>query len=120
MSDRCSSFSFRHRRPGVADTFRTHRGCMVNFTDSQLQKCYERNFAEVADLCVELRQVSALIAAHDLFRLMEGPHSVRVHEVIERLLLPVLRPVLRSWYQRPGADMNSEEVGLRDQLSQLA
>ena len=93
---------------------------MVNFTDSQLQKCYERNFADVTDLSVELRQVSALIAAHDLFRLMEGPHSVRVHEVIEHLLMPGLRPVLRSWYQRSGAETNSAAVEFRDQLNQLA
>src|SRR2546428_12324697 len=112
MSERCSSFSFWHRWPGVAHTFWTHRGRMVNFADSQLQKCYERNFADVTDLSVELRQVSALIAAHDLFRLMEGPHSVRVHEVIEHLLMPGLRPVLRSWYQRPGVDMNPQEIGL--------
>src|SRR5437870_11212685 len=100
MSERCSSFSFWHRWPGVSDTFRPRRGRMVNFTDSQLQTCYERNFAEVTDLSPELRQVSALIAAHDLFRLIEGPHSPRVHEAIEHLLLPALRPVLRRWYQR--------------------
>ena len=93
------------------------RGRVVNFTDSQLQKCYERNFAEITDLSVELRHVSALIAAHDLFRLMEGPHSVRVHEVIEHLLLPGLRPVLRTWYQRSGTDINPEESKFRDDLS---
>ena len=41
----------------------------MNFTDSQLQDCYERNFAVVTDLSAELRQVRALIGAHDLFQI---------------------------------------------------
>lgn len=92
----------------------------MNFTDPQLQKCYDRNFAEAAESSGELRQVAALIAAHDVFRLMEGPHSPRVHEAIEQLLQPTLRPVLRSWYQRPGAGTNSAATEFRDHLSQLA
>ena len=92
----------------------------MNFTDPQLQDCYDRNFAAVADYSDELRQVRALIAAHDLFRLIEGPHSRRVHEVIEHLLLPRLRLGLRSWYQRSGAETNLAAVEFREQLSQLA
>ena len=92
----------------------------MNFTDSQLQDCYERNFAAVTDLSAELRQVRALIGAHDLFQMLEGPHSSRVHETIEHLLVPGLRPGLRRWYRRSEADTNSSAINLRDQLSQLA
>ena len=92
----------------------------MHFTDPQLQDCYNRNFVAVADYPDELRQVRALIAAHDLFRLMEGPHSPRVHEAIEHLLLPGLRPVLRNWYQRSGVDTSSTAVEFREQLNQLA
>ena len=102
------------------DIFPSHQGRVVNFTDPQLQKCYDRNFAEAAESSGELRQVAALIAAHDVFRLMEGPHSPRVHEAIEHILLPTLRPVLRRWYQRADAEMNPAAIEFRDHLSQLA
>ena len=92
----------------------------MNFTDSQLQKCYESNLAEAADLSGELRQVRALMAVYDLFQMLEGPHSSRVHETIEHLLVPGLRPGLRRWYQRSGAETNPAAVALRDHLSQLA
>jgi hypothetical protein len=92
----------------------------VNFSDSQLQECYERNLAEVPNLCAEQRQVSALIAAHDLFEMLEGSHSSRVHETIEHLLLPGLRPGLRRWYQGSGVERDPAAVALRDHLSQLA
>lgn len=93
---------------------------IVSFTDSQLQKCYENNFAEACGFSDELRQVRALIAVHDFFQTLEGPHSSRVHETIEHLLVPGLRPGLRCWYQRSGADRNPGAVTLRDHLSQLA
>ena len=92
----------------------------MNFTDPQLQDCYERNFAVVTDLSAELRQVRALIGAHDLFQMLEGPHSSRVHETIEHLLGPGLRPGLRRWYQRSGTETNPAAVALRDHLSHLA
>ena len=92
----------------------------MNFTDPQLQKCYESNLTGAGGLSDELRQVSALIAAHDLFQMLEGSHSARVHETIERLLLPELRLALRCWYQRSEADLSSAAAGFRDQLSQLA
>ena len=92
----------------------------MNFIDPQLQKCYDGNFAEAVESSDELRQVGALIATQDVFRLMEGPHSPRVHEAIEHLLLPTLRPGLRRWYQRPGAETNSASTEFRDHLSQLA
>jgi len=90
------------------------------FTDSQLQECYEGNFAEAADLSGELRRVHALIAVHDWFQMLEGPHSLRVHETIEHLLVPELRSVLHRWYQRAGADLNPAAIEFRDHLSQLA
>jgi len=92
----------------------------MNFTDPQLQKCYEKHFAEACDVSAELRQVRALIAAHELFQMLEGPHSSRVHETIWHLLLPKLRPALRCWYRRSGAAKNSTIVALRDHLSRLA
>jgi hypothetical protein len=106
--------------PGFGDSFPLERERVVNFTDPQLQKCYDRNFAEATDRSGELRQIRALIDAHDMFRLMEGPHSLRVHEAIEHLLLPALRPELRNWYRRADAETNSAATEFRDHLSQLA
>ena len=105
--------------PSAAGTIPLHGVRVVNFTDPQLRDCYDRNFAAVADDSPEVRQVRALIAAHDFFRRVEGPHSWRVHEAIDHLLLPELRPALRFWYQRPGADKNSDAINLKDQLNQL-
>jgi hypothetical protein len=68
----------------------------MNFTDPQLQKCYERNFTEAGGFPDELRQVRALIAVYDVFQMFEGSHSSRVHETIEHLLAPELRPGLRA------------------------
>ena len=93
---------------------------IMNFTDPQLQKCYEKEFVEACDVSAKLRQVRALIAAHDLFQMLEGPHSSRVHETIWHLLLPKLRPGLRRWYQRAGAEIDPATVEFRDYLSQLA
>src|SRR6185503_1822706 len=71
----------------------------IQFRDSQVQKCFERNMAEVADRSAQMSQVGALMAVCDMFRLVEGPHSPRVHEAIEHLLAPGLRPILRNWYR---------------------
>jgi hypothetical protein len=92
----------------------------MNFTDPELQQCYDRNFAEVAGFSDELRQVCALLAVHDFFKMIEGPHSARVHETLDHLLLPELRPGLRDWYRRCGAEMNRAAIAFREQLSQLA
>jgi len=92
----------------------------MNFTDPQLQKCYESNFVATDGSSSELRQVRALVAAHDLFRMLEGPHSSRVHETIWHLLLPKLRPGLRQWYQRSDVDKGPAADPLRDQLSLMA
>lgn len=92
----------------------------MSFTDPQLQRCYETNLAGAADLSAPLRQVSALIAVHGVFQMFEGSHSPRVHETIEHLLLPGVRPGLRGWYQRTDADHDSGAVALRERLNLLA
>ena len=92
----------------------------MNFTDPQLQECYDRNFAEVVGFSDGMRRVCALIAAHDFFQMLEGPHSARVHETIEHLLLPGLRPGLREWFRLCSAETNPAAIGFREQLSHLA
>ena len=92
----------------------------LGFRDPQLRQSYEDNFAAFSGIADELRQIYALIVAHDFFRLIEGVHSPRVHEAVEHLLLPHLRPVLRQWYRRSGSHMDRAALELRDYLSQLA
>ncbi len=92
----------------------------MNFTDPKLRKYYEANLAEVSGCPAELRSISALIAAHDTFQMLEGPHSRRVHEVIQHLLLPSARAALRLWYKRPGASDMPNTAELKTHLSQLA
>ena len=106
------------RRSGDQPSFRFIGQNMI-FTDSQLQKCYQANMAGPSTCSDELRPISALTAAHDTFRMLEGPHSTRVHEAIQHLLLPGCRPALRHWYQRPDAADDPDKVDLRRQLSQL-
>ena len=91
----------------------------MRFTDGQLQKCYDQNFAGANDCPAPLRQVHALIGVYDWFQMLEGQHSPRVHEVIDQLLLPEMRGGLRGWYQRPGAETDSATVEFRTQLNQL-
>src|SRR5512138_1234104 len=92
----------------------------VTFTDTQLQACFERNLADT-DATDELRQVRALMATHDWFRILEGPHAQRVHDTIDLLLSREMRPALQRWYGRPGASLDGHEaIALRDHLSQLA
>ena len=95
--------------------------CMavLNFTDTQLQACFESNLAET-DAADELRQVRALMATHDWFRMLEGGHSERVHDTIELLLSRELRPDLHRWYRRLGAALDGEGLTLRNHLSRLA
>jgi hypothetical protein len=93
---------------------------IMNFTDTQLQACFELYLTEARGVSDELREVSALLATHDWFRMLEGSHSSRVQETIERLLSPALRPGLHRWYRRPGANLGAAATEFRDQLSQLA
>ena len=92
----------------------------MHFNDPLLQKCYDRNLAEAGDSSDGRDQIRALIAAHDLFFLLEGAHSARVHEAMDSLLLPEVRSDLRRWYQRDAAEADAATIELRDQLSQLA
>lgn len=92
----------------------------MNFKDAQLRKCYDGQLAEAAEVPGDLRRVHALIATHDWFQMLEGSHSLRVHETIEHLLSPELRPGLRRWYQRPGVETDYAAVEFRDRLSRLA
>ena len=92
----------------------------MTFTDPQLQECYARNLVEVIGLPNAFRQVWALVAVHDVFHMLEGPHSARVHQTLDHLLSPALRPALRQWYQRPGLKMDRATVQFRDHLNQLA
>ena len=92
----------------------------VAFTDTQLQACFEHNLAgtEATD---ELRQVRALMVTYDWFRVLEGPHAQRVHDMIDVLLSPELRPSLQRWYARPDACLDgSEAIAIRHQLSLLS
>ena len=92
----------------------------MKFTDDQLQKCYDQNFAAAKDGSEPLRQVHALIGVYDWFQMLEGQHSSRVHQVIDHLLLPEVRAGLRKWYQRPGAETDSATIEFRTQLNRLA
>jgi hypothetical protein len=92
----------------------------INFTDRQLHECYHGNLAEGCDFPNEVRPVYALITAHNLFRLLEGPHSARAHEAIQHLLLPKLRAALVHWYRCFGDDANLEASEFRKHLSRLS
>jgi hypothetical protein len=92
----------------------------MNFEDPQVRECYERNLSEMAASTDAALEVSALIATHDFFQMLEGPHSSRVHETMDLLLSLELRPRLRDWYRRSNADLNSGELAFRDQLNVLA
>lgn len=92
----------------------------LTFTDTQLQACFERNLADT-EATDELRQVRALIATHDWFRMLEGPHAQKVHDTIDVLLSQELRPTLLRWYGRPAASLDGNDAILfRNHLSFLA
>ena len=92
----------------------------VNFSDPQLQRSYDLNLATVIGSSDTVRQVCALIAVHDFFQMIEGPHSARVHEILDRLLSPGLRSGLRDWYRQCGTRLNASSAVFRDQLNLMA
>jgi len=92
----------------------------IKFSDSQLQQSYDLNLAAVVGSSAEVRQVCALIAVHDFFQMIEGPHSARVHEIMDRLLSPAVRAGLRDWYRQCGSQMSGSTAVFRDQLNVLA
>jgi hypothetical protein len=101
------------------DIHRKPFGCGMNFRDRQLQKYYDQSLSEASNVSKDLGPIQALIAMQDVFQMFEGPHSARVHETLEHLLSAQMRPGLRRWYQRPGAQTDPAEVEFRDQLNQL-
>jgi hypothetical protein len=93
---------------------------MINFSDVQLQQCYERNYAGITGFSHELCEVCALVATHDFFELLEGPASTRAQEATVLLLGSALRAALREWYAMCGTDMNIQALAFRDRLNQLS
>jgi hypothetical protein len=92
----------------------------VTFQDSQLQQYYDGHLGKVGNALGDLGPVNALIATYNWFAMLEGTHSARVHETIDRLLSTEVRPALRHWYGRSDLKMDSIEVEFRNQLSRLA
>ena len=92
----------------------------MTFRDSQFQLHFERTVPLVQGCPTEERPVCALLDACQWFRVTEGDALPRASVAIEHLLSTELRPALRSWYHRHGADMNPAATEFRDRLSQLA
>jgi len=92
----------------------------VRFGDPELQRCYESNLAEIGPSPGQFREIGVLLTVHETFVMLEGAHSARVHETIDHLLLPELRPGLRRWYHQSSATLDSAGLATRDHLSQLA
>jgi hypothetical protein len=92
----------------------------MNFSDSQLQKSYDLNLATIVGSSEEVREVCALIAVHDFFEIIEGPHSARVHEIMDRLLSPGVRAGLRDWYRQCDSQLNASAAAFRDKLNLLS
>jgi hypothetical protein len=86
----------------------------------QLQQCYDTHLAKVGNSLGDLGPVYALIATHNWFAMLEGTHSTRVHETIDRLLSAEIRTALRHWYRRSGLEMDSIAIEFRNHLSRLA
>jgi len=92
----------------------------MTFRDAQLRQHYERTVSIVQGCPTEERPVCALLDAWHWFHLTEGDASPRATEAIECLLSAELRPALRGWYHRHGADMNPAATEFRDRLSETA
>jgi hypothetical protein len=104
----------------IAATAAGRRSRVVTFRDPQLQKHCERAVSLVQGCPPDQIPVCALLDAWHWFHLTEGDASPRAGEAIEHLLSSELRPALRSWYHRFGADMNPAATEFRDRLGQLA
>jgi hypothetical protein len=90
------------------------------FRDAKLQQHCERTASLMTSCPAEQLPVLGLLDAWYWFSLVEGEKSLRAAEAVEHLLSPELRPALRQWYQRWGADMNENAIRFRDRLSELA
>ena len=91
----------------------------MTFSDAELQQRYDRTVSLATGVPEELRPVFALMDAYDAFRILEGEDSDKVHEIIQKLTSPELRPALRRWYQDPIETMNASAAGFRQKLSQF-
>lgn len=91
----------------------------MRFNDSELQRCYESNVADVGPAPGELCQVKALLTVRAIFANLEGVHSARVHETVEHLLSSELRPALRRWYRLVNGKLDTSELQFRDHLNRL-
>lgn len=89
----------------------------MNFSDSQLQQSYDLNLAAAVGSSEEAREVCALMAVHEFFEMIEGPHSARVHEIIDRLLSPGVRVALRGWYRQRGIRLDASASIVRNRLN---
>ena len=92
----------------------------MTFRDARLQQHCERATAVAAGCPPAQLPVLGLLDAWYWFRVTEGDDSPRVVEAIEHLLSDELRPALRQWYLRQGADLNENALRIRDYLSVLA
>jgi hypothetical protein len=92
----------------------------VRFNDSELQRCYESNLADVGPEPGELSQIKVLLSVRAIFANLEGEHSARVHETVDHLLSPELRPALRRWYRLANSGLDTSGLKLRDDLNSLA
>jgi hypothetical protein len=93
----------------------------MKFNDPQLQQHFERTMSlRVGNLPDEQLPVFALMDAYGWFRLIDSEQSSQVHEIIEHLLLPELRPALRNWYNKSGNSINPAVLEFRERLSKLA
>jgi hypothetical protein len=119
IEDGCAHTSARQARAFKSEAGITDK--LMNFTDTQLQACFELKLSDqTSGVPANLKEVGALIATHDWFRMTEGAHSSRVHETIECLLSPRLRPGLQGWFQRPDSNRGTAAIEFRDRLNQLA
>lgn len=92
----------------------------MTFRDARLQQHCERAAAVMTGSPPEELQVLGLLDAWYWFGVTEGQDSPRAAEAIEHLLSAELRPALRQWYRRHGADMNENAIRFRDRLSTMA
>jgi len=94
----------------------------MTFRDSKLQQHYDSAVASELGwpLCPpEERPIRALIDAYYRFEFEDGPDSPRLLEITEHVLLPELRPALRSWYHRMGEHIHGDAVQVRDRFEHL-
>jgi hypothetical protein len=85
-----------------------------------VQQCYDVHLGKVGNSLGDLGPVYALMATHNWFAMLEGTHSTKVHETIDRLISAEMRPSLRHWYGRSGLEMDSIAIEFRNLLSRLA